>query len=106
MEPGAPAFVTVTDAAGRVLFRRPATQAEIDEAIAVADAADAEAVAALKRIAKVRTQVLARPPAAEVASFEEPAPQSFDAGPTIVDEGGFEDWTEMPAFDEPASEGP
>ena len=35
-------YVTVTDAAGRVLFRRPATQAEIEEARQVADSADAE----------------------------------------------------------------
>ena len=54
-----PAYVTVTDAAGRVLFRRPATQAEIEEAIQVADAADAEAQAVLKRIAEERQIAMA-----------------------------------------------
>lgn len=53
------AYVTVTDAAGRVLFRRPATEAEIEEAMQVADAADAEAQASLRRIASEREQSLA-----------------------------------------------
>ena len=48
----------MTDAAGRVLFRRPATQAEIEEAIQVADAADAEAQAVLKRIAEERQMAM------------------------------------------------
>jgi len=98
----APAYVTVTDAAGRVLFRRAATQAEIEEAIAVAQAADAEAEAALKRIAGRRTQVLPTPapPAAEEeaaedeeAAEEEAAPVAFAAEPES---------DEFPAFDESA----
>jgi hypothetical protein len=60
-----PAYVTVTDAAGRVLFRRPATEAEVEEAIQVAQAADSEAQAVLGRIAAEREQVLAQPPALE-----------------------------------------
>jgi hypothetical protein len=54
-----PAYVTVTDAAGRVLFRRLATAAEVEEAIQIAQAADAEAENVLKRIAKDRDKVVA-----------------------------------------------
>ena len=48
------AFITVTDAAGRVLFRRAATQSEIDEAVQAADVAESEAADALARIATMR----------------------------------------------------
>ncbi len=54
-----PAYVTVTDAAGRVLFRRLATAAEVEEAIQIAKAADGEAENVLKRIAKDRDKILA-----------------------------------------------
>jgi hypothetical protein len=49
-EPSRPAeaFVTVSDAAGRVLFRRPATAADVEEALAAA--ALAEGAQALGRI--------------------------------------------------------
>ncbi|MBV8581957.1 MAG: hypothetical protein JO225_14030 [Candidatus Eremiobacteraeota bacterium] len=48
------AYVTVTDAAGRVLFRRPATAQEIAEALRAADDAERNARAALARIAEER----------------------------------------------------
>lgn len=54
-----PAYVTVTDAAGRVLFRRLATAAEVEEAIQISKAADAEAEGVLKRIARDRERALA-----------------------------------------------
>lgn len=54
-----PAYVTVTDAAGRVLFRRLATAAEVEEAIQIAKSADAEAENVLKRMAKDRDKVVA-----------------------------------------------
>jgi hypothetical protein len=41
----------VTDAAGRVLFRRPATRAEVDDAMRSADEATREGEAAMERIA-------------------------------------------------------
>ena len=59
MPPELPAYVTVTDAAGRVLFRRLATAAEVEEAIQIAKAADGEAENVLKRIAKDRDKILA-----------------------------------------------
>ncbi len=46
----AEAFVTVSDAAGRVLFRRPATAAEVEEALAAAALAEREGAQALGRI--------------------------------------------------------
>ena len=48
------AFITVTDAAGRVLFRRTATQPEIDEAAQAANVAEIEAQEAMERIAASR----------------------------------------------------
>jgi hypothetical protein len=48
------AFITVTDAAGRVLFRRPATEAEVMDALRAADTAEFEAQAAMDRIADER----------------------------------------------------
>jgi hypothetical protein len=44
------AFITVTDAAGRVLFRRPATDAEVMDAVRAAEVAEGEGQAALERI--------------------------------------------------------
>jgi SOS response regulatory protein OraA/RecX len=44
------AFITVTDAAGRVLFRRPATEAEVREAVHAATIAEIESEAALARL--------------------------------------------------------
>lgn len=71
-----PAYVTVTDAAGRVLFRRPATEAEIEEARQIAKAADAEAHALLKSIAKEREHAHLPPPAVEAKpAGEEPRPE-------------------------------
>jgi hypothetical protein len=51
------AFITVTDAAGRVLFRRAATQLEIDEAAKAADVAEIEAQEAMERMAASRENV-------------------------------------------------
>lgn len=48
------AYVTVTDASGRVLFRRPATAAELADALRSADAAEHNARLALARIARER----------------------------------------------------
>lgn len=69
-----PAYVTVTDAAGRVLFRRPATEAEIEEARQIAKSADAEAHALLNMIAKEREHAHLPPPAVEAkpAGVEHP----------------------------------
>ena len=48
------AYVTVTDAAGRVLLRRPATSEEIAEALRAADGAEQNARATLSQIAEDR----------------------------------------------------
>jgi hypothetical protein len=48
---GGIAYITVTDAAGRVLFRRAATPREVDDALRSADAATVEGEAAMDRIA-------------------------------------------------------
>jgi hypothetical protein len=48
------AFITVSDAAGRVLFRRRATAEEVFTAIRTAEVAEAEAGAAMERIAQER----------------------------------------------------
>jgi hypothetical protein len=50
------AFITVSDAAGRVLFRRPATDAEVTAALHAAETAEAEGLAAMQRIAQERAQ--------------------------------------------------
>lgn len=47
---GAIAYITVTDAAGRVLFRRAATPHEVADALRSADTAAAEGEAAMDRI--------------------------------------------------------
>ena len=44
------AYITVTDAAGRVLFRRAATPHEVADALRSADSAQAEGEAAMDRI--------------------------------------------------------
>jgi hypothetical protein len=48
---GGIAYITVTDAAGRVLFRRPATPQEVIDALRSADEAEREGEAAMERIA-------------------------------------------------------
>ena len=48
---GGIAYITVTDAAGRVLFRRAATPHEVVDALRSADTAQAEGEAAMDRIA-------------------------------------------------------
>ena len=82
--------MTVTDAAGRVLFRRAATPAEVEEAIQVAKAAEVEAAAVLKRIAKKRE--LPAP---------EPAPEPVAAAPQLEsDDIPNEPPDDTPAFDD------
>ncbi len=49
--PAGLAYITVTDAAGRVLFRRPATAREVEDAMRSADEAGREGEAAMERIA-------------------------------------------------------
>jgi hypothetical protein len=51
------AFITVADAAGRVLLRRPATEAEVLSAIQAAQTAEIESFAALERIARERSEL-------------------------------------------------
>ncbi len=48
---GGIAYITVTDAAGRVLFRRAATPNEVEDALRSADTAASEGDAAMDRIA-------------------------------------------------------
>jgi hypothetical protein len=48
------AYITVADASGRVLFRRPATAEEVDEALRASDEAEREGQAAMDRIASER----------------------------------------------------
>jgi hypothetical protein len=48
------AYITVTDASGRVLLRRPATSEEIAEALRAADDAEQSARATLAQIAQER----------------------------------------------------
>jgi hypothetical protein len=51
---GGIAYITVTDAAGRVLFRRAATPHEVEDALRSADLAQAEGEATMDRIAYER----------------------------------------------------
>ena len=51
---GGIAYITVTDAAGRVLFRRAATPNEVDDALRSADSDQTEGEAAMDRIAYER----------------------------------------------------
>lgn|GEM_PF-4993442 len=94
------AYVTVTDAAGRVLFRRLATAAEVEEAIQIAKAADGEAETVLKRIAKDREKVLAaQARRAQTEVQNEPESQVIEhpkpaAAPTPI----IEETDELPAF--------
>jgi len=48
------AFITVSDACGRVLFRRPATDEEIQSALRAAQEAESEGWAAMERVARER----------------------------------------------------
>ena len=50
------AFITVTDAAGHVLFRGPATDDEVIDAVTAAHAAQIESEAAMARIALERAR--------------------------------------------------
>jgi hypothetical protein len=90
------AYVTVTDAAGRVLFRRPATGEEIAEALVAADRAERNARETLADIgAQRRDDALRR--AAAPAAPPPPRPQPMrdvtpqpdaaedDAGPLFDD---------------------
>jgi len=52
---GMTAFITVTDAAGRVLFRRAATDAEVRDAVRAAEVAEAEGEEAMRQIADERS---------------------------------------------------
>jgi hypothetical protein len=58
-------FITVSDAAGRVLFRRPATDDEVMNAVRVAQVAETEARAAMERIAAARRAALDPEPSAD-----------------------------------------
>jgi len=51
------AFITVTDAAGRVLFRRPATDTEVLDAVRAAEVAEREGQVAMDRIAAERAEM-------------------------------------------------
>lgn len=96
-----PAYVTVTDAAGRVLFRRLATAAEVEEAIQIAKAADGEAENVLKRIAKDRDKILAAQALrAKADAKAEPDIQVVEAG--IIEAPGaavLETKGELPEFE-------
>jgi hypothetical protein len=48
------AYITVSDSSGRVLFRRPATGEEVEEALRAADEAEREGQEAMERIAAER----------------------------------------------------
>jgi hypothetical protein len=89
-----PAYVTVTDAAGRVLFRRRATPAEVEEAIQVAKAAEAQAAATLKRIAKKSEPPPAQaPPASSLPPTDEQTGEPHDPhvfGDDVEDVGPFD----------------
>lgn len=92
------AFITVSDAAGRVLFRRRATEVEIAEAVHAAETADVGAQEAMHEIAAQRYEALAAgttiehelEPPGELAELEDLAP--------------LEEYGET--FDEPAEEQP
>jgi hypothetical protein len=53
------AYITVSDAAGRVLFRRPATDDEVMSALQAAQTCEVESQAALDRIAQERSDAAA-----------------------------------------------
>ncbi len=88
------AYVTVTDAAGRVLFRRPATGEEIAEALVAADRAERNARETLADIgAQRRDDALRRaaapatPPRPQPMRDVTPQPEAAedDAGPLFDD---------------------
>jgi hypothetical protein len=56
------AFITVSDAAGRVLFRRRATADEVFNAVRAAETAEAVAAVAMERIAQERSTFEDEPP--------------------------------------------
>ena len=101
MPPEVPAYVTVTDAAGRVLFRRLATAAEVEEAIQIAKAADVEAENVLKRIAKDRDKILAaQAQRAKIDAASEPDIQVVEAGIVEApDTEGLETKGHLPEFE-------
>jgi hypothetical protein len=68
--PGGIAYITVTDAAGRVLFRRAATASEVQDALRSADQAQNEGEAAMDRIAYER--LLAEISGPRIPSFVDP----------------------------------
>ena len=51
------AYITVSDAAGRVLLRRPATDEEVTSALEAAQTAEFEAQAAMERIGQERIKL-------------------------------------------------
>jgi hypothetical protein len=70
LEAGGIAYITVTDAAGRVLFRRAATASEVQDALRSADVAQSEGEAAMDRIAHDR--LLAEVDQPVIPSFADP----------------------------------
>lgn len=99
MPPELPAYVTVTDAAGRVLFRRLATDAEVEEAIQIAKAADVEAESVLKRIAKDRDKVLAvQARRAQTEAKKEPETQVIEHPKPAAAAPIVEETDDLPAF--------
>jgi hypothetical protein len=90
-----PAYVTVTDAAGRVLFRRAATPAEVEEAIQVAKAAETEAAGVLKRIAKKRELTPPEPPPPERVAAAPPHPDEIPDEEPPEDTPAFRDLDEF-----------
>ncbi|MGH7330117.1 MAG: hypothetical protein ACREJX_17365 [Polyangiaceae bacterium] len=65
-----------------MLFRRAATPAEVEEAIQVAKAAETEAAAVLKRIAKKRELPPPEPPPPETVAVAAPQPDEVQDEPT------------------------
>jgi hypothetical protein len=97
-----PAYVTVTDAAGRVLFRRLATAAEIEEATQIAKSAEAEAEKVLGRIAKDRDRVLAKAADAPTEVAAPPPPKVEEKPPKASAPLSEEtDFLEPPEIEEP-----
>jgi hypothetical protein len=90
------AFITVSDAAGRVLFRRRATEAEIAEAIRLAHDATAGAEAAMREIAAHRHEALAEGAIARPLGLEwseKPAEEGPEESVLFDDDGlRGDDW--------------
>lgn len=93
------AFITVSDAAGRVLFRRRATEAEIEEAMRAADEANEGAESAMHEIAEQRYAALASGTTME--PHVKALPEDDLAGELGRGDGAVEEFGEM----EPESEG-